>query len=1237
MYRVIRIHDQGGMGLVYRVRHLTWDIDLAVKTPLPDLFRTTVDQQRFVAEAQTWVSLGLHPHVCNCHYVRVIDGLPRVFAEYVAGGSLADWIGDRRLYRGNRAQVLTRILDIAIQTAWGLDYAHSHDLVHRDIKPANILLDPENNGSVLAKITDFGLARARDRVATTDPDGWSVAGSRLPGAGGMTLRYASPEQSAGDQVGRRTDIYSLAVTVLEMCLGGATWTAGAAAGAALTAYHLGETPGEAQLPPALADLLARCLSPTPAGRPGSVAEVAAALADIYRAVTGHEYPRSTPAPADLLADEFNNRAISLLDLGRPEEAELDFDRARAADPRNARVRYNAGLLRWRSGAFTDEAFLAEIAAVRDDSGADWEARTALAQIHLERGDLAAAAQLLDELARDRPDEPEVRAAVHAIRSGTLINARCTREWRTPQPPSPGTRDLLGKRPARVPLALTPDGRYLAAGEIDGTVRVHDLDTGRLTSFTGGHRRPVQAVGLTPDGQCAVSVCEDESVWFWDASQPAPRNAQRLYTSPRPPSWDGTDGLGEAALRVQQKTVRLTPDGRFALYAGLDGAFRVWDVRTGGARTLADTVSSRLVEVSDDGRRALTVGRIDRHDRGDRVQLLNELVGGNSSADAGRRVVRLWDLTDDTCRAELSGHEATVTALCFSPDGLLAATGDFHGTVRVWDLGDGRCLHTLRARRTPNILSHSVVTLSFDAASRWLVSGGDDGIRLWDLDRGRCLRTFPGHSGGTGTVHVDADAGFALSAGQDGTVRRWDLPGEYLGAPMLSRPRRDTELNRRGRKVDALIAEAERAVAEEHFRAALDHLRQARAIPGYERSPRVLSAWWALGRRAVRTELRAVWSPRSWSADREVLAADLSGDGRIAVSGGRDGAVELWDTTTGRCLRTLQGHQGMVEDVRLSADARWILSSSRDGTARCWEVSTGACRHIWRVSKRALLANSVPVRFSADGKQAVIFDDSDGTQFRDLETGTLTREFRRRPGGVPVDACLGADGRLGATADHRQLRLWDLASERVSQNLHGGSMYFPRAIDVSADGRFVLCGDQLGESGAFTLWECATGEAVRTVPKPPRGLHTVRMTADGRFAIAGGYQSHPVILDLRRGRHIAALDGHEQAVSCLATTPDGRFVLTGQNETLRLWELDWDLEAPDAADWNYGATPYLEVFLRRQNRQWTNLEFDGLMHRLADAGYGWLRADGVRAQLAGMTAAGDPTEPARTVIDRPRSQ
>src|SRR5205085_1333981 len=108
----------------------------------------------FEREAETWVNLGLHPHVVSCFYVRRLGGIPRVFAEYVAGGSLLDWVRQGKLYEGGPGRALARALDVVAQVARGLDFAHRRGLVHQDVKPANVMLTADGT----AKVTDFGLA-----------------------------------------------------------------------------------------------------------------------------------------------------------------------------------------------------------------------------------------------------------------------------------------------------------------------------------------------------------------------------------------------------------------------------------------------------------------------------------------------------------------------------------------------------------------------------------------------------------------------------------------------------------------------------------------------------------------------------------------------------------------------------------------------------------------------------------------------------------------------------------------------------------------------------------------------------------------------------------------------------------------------------------------------------------------------------------------------------------------------
>jgi predicted Zn finger-like uncharacterized protein len=272
---------QGGFGEVYLVRSRSTDRLFAVKRAR---FRDAGSRSNFLAELQTWIDLPEHPHLVPCRFFRTVDDEVLIFADYVDGGTLAVWVRDRKLTR------LEQILDVTIQTAWGLQAVHDRGLVHQDYKPGNVLM----TAGGIARVTDFGLARAKARSGETAEDGTE---SILVSVGGRTPAYCSPEQARKQPISRKTDQWSWGVAVLEMFVGGPPCKVGPAAPHVMAAY-LGAGPGDPRLPAmprALADLLKRCFRQDPAERWPSMASVVEVLMGIYRDKIGHVYPRPAPA------------------------------------------------------------------------------------------------------------------------------------------------------------------------------------------------------------------------------------------------------------------------------------------------------------------------------------------------------------------------------------------------------------------------------------------------------------------------------------------------------------------------------------------------------------------------------------------------------------------------------------------------------------------------------------------------------------------------------------------------------------------------------------------------------------------------------------------------------------------------------------------------------------------------------------------------------------------------------
>lgn len=308
-YLVSHVFTNGGMGVVYKVHRLDWDVDMAMKHPRSELFEDDSQCAGFIKECETWMDLGAHPNIVSCYYVKLVDGVPSVFMEYADGGSLADCIKMGKLYEGSPTEVLERIFDYAIQTARGLFHAHQKGYVHQDVKPANVLL----TASGVAKVSDFGLSKAKGvlRKATLEAKGCSLVVS----SGGWTPAYGSPEQARGLPLTKRTDVWSWAVMVLEMIHGGAPWRLGPYAGRVLGSFWPWQVfSTKVKSSQGLVKILRVCLEEKESLRPKDFDVIEGKLLALYTSTFKKEYARKLPATMLMAEATLGNRIASYAEL-----------------------------------------------------------------------------------------------------------------------------------------------------------------------------------------------------------------------------------------------------------------------------------------------------------------------------------------------------------------------------------------------------------------------------------------------------------------------------------------------------------------------------------------------------------------------------------------------------------------------------------------------------------------------------------------------------------------------------------------------------------------------------------------------------------------------------------------------------------------------------------------------------------------------------------------------------------
>lgn len=238
-YEVMSEMIPGGRVSTWRVRKKGHSEDLAMKRlQLPDpSLRSERMCREFADSAGLWVSLGQHANIVRCYEMREISGEPAVFCEWMEGGSLQDRIGDGSLYEGDPLQVQLRIISIAMQAAEGLRFAHGRGIVHCDVRPSGIMFD--SDGTV--RVSDFDLAERigkrsagpnREKSAETneetngDTSEETNEESDVRRTAGFAPQYCAKEQLEGQPVKPWMDIYSWALTVLQMYTGERLWETG---------------------------------------------------------------------------------------------------------------------------------------------------------------------------------------------------------------------------------------------------------------------------------------------------------------------------------------------------------------------------------------------------------------------------------------------------------------------------------------------------------------------------------------------------------------------------------------------------------------------------------------------------------------------------------------------------------------------------------------------------------------------------------------------------------------------------------------------------------------------------------------------------------------------------------------------------------------------------------------------------------------------------------------------------
>lgn len=725
--------------------------------------------------------------------------------------------------------------------------------------------------------------------------------------------------------------------------------------------------------------------------------------------------------------------------------------------------------------------------------------------------------------------------------------------------------LLGHTGSVRTIEYSRDGSRLVTASQDGTARVWDSQTGAQIAELRGHDGPVARASFDPSGERVVTASEDATARIWYARNGELLHALRGHSGPVTAAdfhpndqlsfsasedatlrlWDTATGQLLKELRGHSAPIRcacFSPDGLYILSAGDDGIARLWAVPSG-----------ELLAALEGTGRAITSAVFNPD-------------GSLIVAVAEDRSVRFWYTQTRTSRPRFGlppmeeDHEDRICAFAWSPDGETIATASADGTAGLWSL-----TRRLRSKQ-PRLVGHysRVAHVSFSSEGKRLCTASADGtIRMWDAETRRCLDIIQGPTQGFTHAQFSPDGQYLAAGSEDGTAWLWRVASPTLCAE-LGRPTGDLHEFELSADQHRLVTWGESDDGRSRARvwetasgaclASIDSTGAEIKIAQFSSDSSMLMLGYGDGQVSIHdaTGQRDI---SRLAASGSLVHAELSSDGRYALTRCAEDELRVWEIATGRLVQTIERAGASLTRACFAPAGAYVLTASSGGMLRLFHRTTGARQ----ATLREHTGGWIDITYSTDGSRLLVHNSyqnwtqmnrwktpkepsrfslwSTGESLRRISSATLPpcNGVRLEPSGSSVACVLFSPGKV---------LIYDAETWLLQSTLEGhcGEIH---DVQFSPDGARIAtaCRDD-----GVRIFETVSGKLLTRYDI--RASYRLRFTGDGQRLVADCGNEALFILDvgsdarsssslggLLRARVPYRLNGSVVAPGALAAWPE----------------------------------------------------------------------------------------------------